>query len=79
MTAFKNELLNQLTLALENYFGVSENSDYAVLFGTGGTKVTVSWVFKLSLEKVICGCYILAELHKHCASKRNGLGTEMGI
>lgn len=40
---------------------MSENSDYAVLFGTGATKVRVSWVFKLSLEKVICGCYILAD------------------
>lgn len=63
VTAFKNELRNQPAVALENYFGVSENffSDYAVLFGTGGAKARVSWGFKLSLEKVVCQWCISAD------------------
>lgn len=51
--------MNQLMVALENYFGVSENFFLTMQFsGTGGGKARVSWVLKLSLEKVLCRCCI---------------------
>lgn len=56
VTAFKNELLNQLTLALENYFGVSLRIFFLLCSSLWDlwAKARVSWVFKLSLEKVVC-------------------------